>query len=63
MHDVAVIEDPAAATGSPEEIERAFHRAFTLLHRRITLFLALPLATLSQLALKKELENIGKLER
>ena len=45
---------------APEEVERAFNRAFTLLNRRITLFLSLPLATLSQLALKRELDAIGR---
>jgi arsenate reductase len=54
------VEDPAAVTGTPEEVERAFNRAFTLLNRRITLFLSLPLATLSQLALKRELDAIGR---
>jgi arsenate reductase len=57
------IEDPAAVQGTPEEIDRAFHQAFSLLSRRITLFLSLPLATLSQIALQQELKNIGKLER
>jgi arsenate reductase len=57
------IEDPAAAQGTPEEIDRAFQRAFTLLQRRISLFLALPLDTLDQMALRKELDTIGKLER
>ncbi|MCU1323253.1 MAG: arsC [Acidobacteriaceae bacterium] len=57
------IEDPASLQGTPEEIERAFHRAFSLLNRRIALFLSLPLATFDKLTLQKELENIGKLER
>jgi arsenate reductase len=54
------VEDPAAVTGTPEEVERAFNRAFTLLNRRIALFLSLPLATLSQLELKRELEAMGR---
>jgi arsenate reductase len=53
------IEDPAAVKGTPEEIEQAFHRAFTLLNRRIDLFLSLPLDTLDQLAIKKQLDRIG----
>ncbi|CAN5586718.1 arsenate reductase ArsC [soil metagenome] len=57
------IEDPAAVQGTPEEIDRAFHRAFSLMSRRIALFVSLPLATLSQNALQQELTNIGKLER
>jgi len=34
------IPDPAAATGTPAEIARAFHDAFIILDRRISLFLA-----------------------
>jgi arsenate reductase (thioredoxin) len=54
------IADPAAATGTPEEVERAFREAFVTLDRRISLFLALPLATLDRLALKKEVDRIGQ---
>jgi arsenate reductase len=54
------IPDPAAVVGSPEEIARAFSDAFRTLDRRISLFLSLPLATLDQLALKSELDSIGK---
>jgi len=55
------VADPAAVTGTPEEIARAFRDAFVVLDRRIGLFLALPLATLRQLALQRELERIGRL--
>jgi arsenate reductase len=54
------VADPAAVQGSPGQIERAFHDAFVTLDRRISLFLALPLSTLSQLAIKKELDRIGR---
>ena len=54
------IPDPAAVKGTPEEIARAFRDAFTILDRRISLFLALPLATLQQLSLQRELNEIGK---
>ena len=56
------IPDPAAVRGSAEEIERAFRDAFFLLDRRISLFLSLPLGSLDRLALKKELDNIGRAE-
>jgi arsenate reductase len=46
--------------GTPEEIERAFHDAFVVLDRRIGLFLSLPLATLQQLAIQKEINRIGQ---
>jgi arsenate reductase len=53
------VPDPASVDGSPEEIERAFHDAFTILDRRICLFLSLPLSTLENLAMQRELANIG----
>ena len=54
------ISDPAAVQGTPEEIARAFRDAFVVLDRRIGLFLSLPLSTLDQLAIKREVENIGR---
>jgi arsenate reductase len=54
------IPDPAAVKGTPEEITRAFRDAFVVLDRRIGLFLSLPLSTLDQLAIKREVENIGR---
>jgi arsenate reductase len=53
------VADPAAVTGTPEEIERAFKDAFITLGRRINLFLSLPLASLDTLAIKKEVDRIG----
>jgi arsenate reductase len=53
------IPDPAAVRGTPEEIARAFRDAYVILDRRIGLFLALPLATLDQLAIQHELKQIG----
>ncbi len=54
------IPDPAAVTSTPEEIGRAFRDAFVTLGRRINLFLSLPLASLDSLAIKKEIERIGR---
>jgi len=54
------LPDPAAVTGSEEEIERAFRDAFVTLRRRIELFLSLPLASLDQLAIKREVDRIGR---
>jgi arsenate reductase len=53
------IPDPANATGSPEQIDRAVRDAFVALDRRISLFLALPLSSLDKLAIKKEIDRIG----
>ena len=55
------IPDPAAVKGTPEEIARAFRDAFTVLDRRIGLFLSLPLSTLDELAIKHEIDQIGRL--
>jgi arsenate reductase len=54
------VSDPAAVGGSPQEIERAYREAFSLLERRIGLFLSLPLSSIDKLALKKEVEKIGQ---
>ena len=54
------VRDPAAVIGSAQEIERAFRDAFVTLDRRIGLFLSLPLASLDSLAIKKQLDRIGK---
>jgi len=53
------VADPAAVQGTPEQVERAFRDAFMILDRRISLFLSLPLSTLGQLAIKKEIDRIG----
>jgi arsenate reductase len=54
------VPDPAAVAGTPEQIERAFRDAFVVLDRRINLFLSLPIASLDALAIKKEINRIGK---
>jgi arsenate reductase (thioredoxin) len=54
------VPDPAAVKGAPDEIEKAFRDAFMILDRRINLFLALPLASLDSLVIKKEIDRIGK---
>lgn len=53
------VPDPAAVTGTPEQIEKAFRDSFMILDRRINLFLCLPLASLDKLAIKKEIDRIG----
>jgi arsenate reductase len=54
------VPDPAAVTGTQEQIEKAFRDAYFLLDRRISLFLSLPLASMDGLGLKRELDNIGR---
>jgi arsenate reductase (thioredoxin) len=53
------VPDPATVAESEEQIERAFREAFLTLDRRIGLFLSLPLSSLDQLAIKKEVDRIG----
>ena len=53
------VADPAAIAGSPEQIERAFRDTFSVLERRISLFLSLPLASLDALAIKRQITEIG----
>ena len=54
------VPDPAAVAGSREEIERTFRDAYLTLHRRIGLFLSLPLSSLDILSVKKAVDRIGK---
>jgi arsenate reductase (thioredoxin) len=54
------IPDPAAVTGPPAVIERAYQEAFMILDRRIGLFLCLPLASLDALAIQREVDRIGQ---
>ncbi len=54
------VADPAAVRGTNAEVERAFRDAFFVLERRISLFLSLPLASLDGLAVKTEVDNIGR---
>jgi len=53
------VPDPAAVSGTAEQIARAFRDAFVILERRISLFVSLPLKSLDSLAIKKEIERIG----
>lgn len=54
------VPDPAVVVGTPEEIERAFHEAFVILDRRISLFLTSRIAGVDQLAIKNKIDRIGK---
>ena len=54
------VPDPAEVKGTPEQIARAFFEAFTILDRRISLFLCLPLATLEREVIQAEIERIGR---
>ena len=55
------VPDPAAVKGTPEQVRRAFFEAFSVLDRRITLFLSLPLATLEREVIQSEIDRIGRM--
>ena len=54
------VPDPAAVEGTQQQIERAFFEAFSILDRRISLFLSLPLATLEEEVIQSEIDRIGR---
>jgi arsenate reductase (thioredoxin) len=54
------VPDPAAVEGSDEPKKRAFRDALLTLRRRIELFSCLPLEKLTGLALRSELDRIGR---
>ena len=56
------VPDPAEATGSPAEIALAFKDAYRMLHQRIAVFTALPIASLDKMSLQAKLKDIGRME-
>lgn len=54
------IPDPATVLGDDSQVSRAFRDAFMALERRISLFISLPLESLDNLAIKREIDQIGK---
>ena len=52
--------DPAAATGTEAEIRYAFADAIRMITNRINIFVSLPMKSLDQLTLQKQLDAIGK---
>jgi protein-tyrosine-phosphatase len=56
------VPDPAEAKGTAAEIAFAFKDVYRMLHRRIEVFVALPIRSLDQLSLQAKLREIGRLE-
>ena len=54
------VPDPAAVEGDDATRRRAFGKAFTTLHRRISLFTNLPLEKRDGVAIKQALAEIGR---
>ena len=55
------VPDPAAVEGTEDEKKRAFRIAFQALETRIKLFTSLRLEALDRLAIKREVDEIGRL--
>ena len=53
------VPDPAAVDGNEAEVKRAFHHAYIMLNRRISLFINLPLMSIDRLTLQRRVEAIG----
>ena len=54
------VPDPASFPEGSPDADHAFSQAFRMLERRISLFLCLPLASLDSMAIKKQIDAIGK---
>lgn len=54
------LPDPAAVTGSEAEKALAFDDTYRMLNQRISIFVNLPLESLSKLSLQRQLDEIGK---
>jgi arsenate reductase len=54
------VPDPAAVTGDDETRRHAFFTAYNQLHRRLLLFVSLPLDKLDRLGLQLRLDDIGR---
>ena len=54
------IPDPAAAKGNEAEVRLAFADAYRMLNNRIAIFVNLPMESIDRLALKRQLDAIGK---
>ena len=56
------IEDPAEVEGTDIQKEAAFVEAFRLLNNRVSIFTSLPMGSINQLSLAKQLRDIGRIE-
>lgn len=54
------VPDPAAVEGTEAEEAFAFDDTYRMLNQRISIFVNLPLQSLSKLSLQKQLDEIGK---
>jgi arsenate reductase len=54
------VPDPASVQGTEAEQRRAFRDAYVVLENRIKLFVALPIEKLDRMAIKRDLDEIGR---
>jgi len=54
------LPDPVQATGNQIEQRLAFSEAYRMLRNRLTIFVSLPISSLDNLALQKNLDQIGR---
>ena len=54
------VPDPAAAAETEAELRRAFRDAYVALENRIKLFVALPIEKLDRMAIKRNVDGIGR---
>ena len=54
------VPDPAAVEGTQDERRRAFREAYVTLENRIKLLVALPIDKLDRLAIKRNVDEIGR---
>jgi arsenate reductase (thioredoxin) len=54
------VPDPAAVEGSEAEQRKAFRAAYLTLENRIKLFAALPIEKLDRMAIKRNVDDIGR---
>lgn len=54
------IPDPAAVEGTDSEVSLAFSEAYRMLNTRISIFTALPLASIDRMSLQPKLDEIGR---
>jgi protein-tyrosine-phosphatase len=55
------VPDPAAALGTEAERRKAFREAYLALENRIKIFVALPIDRLDRLAIKRKVDELGRL--
>jgi len=54
------VPDPVAATGTPEQVHKAFANALHMLRQRISLLVALRIEALDRLAAETKLQQLGE---